>query len=649
MTTVSGPQLLKILLVEDNPADAHLVEELLQETHTSEITLVHARRLQEAVEILGREGFSAILLDLSLPDSAGLETFAAARAAAPNAPILVLTGLLDVEMAVKAVREGAQDFLVKGQLDGQILYQSIRYAIERQRVESELRASEVQFRQLAENIKEAFLVIELPNDKPVYVSPVWEEIWGRPISELQQDPLLFLSAIHPDDQQQVQATRDIVTHGKPANSVFRVIQPDKSIRWVRARMFPVFDGRRVYRLVGLVEDITQVHLTEQQYRQAQRMEAVGRLAGGVAHDFNNLLTAILGYTELAMFDLDAESPTVGYLREISKAGESAVSLTRQLLAFSRRQILQPQVIDLNQVVQRMDSLLQRLIGEDIALRMSLSTPLEQVHADSGQLEQVIMNLAVNARDAMPEGGQLTIETANIHIGHDYVTQHPGARPGPHVMLAVSDTGVGMDAITQRRLFEPFFTTKDPGRGTGLGLATVYGIVKQSNGSVWVYSEVGHGSTFKIYLPAVATSIDADVRMTVQPATNLSGTETILVVEDQPEVRAVTVETLRRNGYTVIEAADGTETLASSRAYEGHIDLLFTDVVMRGLSGRRIAQEISVERPGIRVIYTSGYTDDAIVQHGVLEPGLAFLQKPFTARALLRKVREILDTPQPPAV
>jgi two-component system, cell cycle sensor histidine kinase and response regulator CckA len=641
---------LRVLLVEDNPADARLVREMLNDAGRNEVTLVHADRLRAALSHLEGDGFNAILLDLSLPDSLGLDTFVSTRTAAPGSPIIVLTGLLDVEVAVRAVREGAQDYLVKGQVDGPLLYQSLLYAIERNRIESELRTSEAQFRQLAENIKEAFLVVDLPDYKTLYVSPMWEEIWGRPIAELHRDPTVWFRAIHPEDQALVQAGQDAVQRGDASNTVFRVLRPDDTMRWVRARLFPVFDKTgRVYRLVGLVEDITQLRLTEEQFRQAQRMEAIGRLAGGVAHDFNNLLTAILGYAGFAISDLPPENPVSGFVQEIQKAGESAVNLTRQLLAFSRRQILQPQVMDLNHVVRHVNPLLRRLIGEDVVLRMKLDEALHRIHADSGQVEQVIMNLAVNARDAMPMGGQLLIETGNVELDEHYVARHPGSRSGAHVMLAVSDTGTGMDEATQRRIFEPFFTTKEAAKGTGLGLATVYGIVKQSQGSIWVYSEVGHGSTFKIYLPIATAASDAPSRPAPPRPRVLTGTETILVVEDEPEVRAVTRATLQRSGYQVIEVSNSAEAFDRSRAHQGPIHLVFTDVVLHGLSGRRLAQQLRTERPDVRVIYTSGYTDDAIVQHGVLEPGLEFVQKPFTSEALLSKIREVLDAPVSPAV
>jgi len=648
MTSLLRPR-LKVLLVEDNPADARLVEELLKEESSAQISLVHAGRLRQAIAYLQQEGFNAVLLDLSLPDSAGLATFVSARNAAPGAPIVVLTGLVDEEMAVKAVREGAQDYLVKGQVDGRVLYQSIRYAIERHRVEGELRVSEERFRQLAENIKEAFIVVELPTYTPLYVSPMWAEIWGRSIDNLRRDPLLWLETIHPEDQPQVRTARQAIERGEPMASVFRVVRPDHTTRWVRARMFPVFDAPgHPYRVAGLIEDITEARRTEEQFRQAQRMEAVGRLAGGIAHDFNNLLTAILGYADLGLTDLGASHPVARDLLEIRKAGQSAERLTRHLLAFSRRQVLQPRILDLNQVLERMDSLLRRLIGEDVALRSQLTSPLALVSADPGQIEQVVMNLAVNARDAMPNGGQLMLETANVDLDDGYVSRHPGSVAGPHVMLAVSDSGTGMDEETQKRLFEPFFTTKGSGKGTGLGLSTVYGIVKQSRGSVWVYSELGHGTTFKIYLP-VAVASETPEEVTERVARVLEGNETVLVCEDQSEVRGVIRETLRRHGYTVLLATTGPEAITLSRAHEGIIHLLFTDVVLPGLSGRRVAQLLAADRPAIRVLYTSGYTDDAIVAHGVLEPGLAFLQKPYTTDALLVKIRDVLDAAHPPAV
>ena len=636
---------LKVLLVEDNPADARLVREMLRDVSPSP-TVTHAVRLNEAVDHLRTEGFNAVLLDLTLPDSNGIDTFARARSEAPHAPIVVLTGLADEALAARAVREGAQDYLIKGQVDGPLLFQSLRYAVERHASETALRQSEQRYRQLAENIKEAFIVIELPTFKVLYLSHMWEEIWGRPVEHAYEDSSLWLDAIHPDDRANVVDGQRAIQGGESFTSVFRVVRPDGSTRWARGRLFPVLNEKQeVYRMVGLIEDITEVRHTEEQLVQAQKMEAVGRLAGGIAHDFNNLLTVILGYSDFLAEDLGADHRSIASVNEIRTAAQSAERLTRQLLAFSRRQILQPQSLDLNDVLHRVDGLLRRVIGEDVALHMTLRTPLPRVNADPGQIEQVIMNLAVNARDAMPNGGRLTIETAAADLDEGYVARHTGAVVGPHVMVAVSDTGHGMDDATQKRLFEPFFTTKEAGKGTGLGLATAYGIVKQSQGSIWVYSEVGRGSTFKIYLPATSAG-PSERRPERVPPGLLWGTETILVVEDQAEARSVIRETIHRRGYVVLEAANGAEALQISQNHVGPIHALVTDVVMPGMSGRRVAELLQSQRPNLRVIYMSGYTDDAIVHHGVLEEGISFVQKPFTAIGLLQKIREALDAPQP---
>jgi CheY-like chemotaxis protein len=373
------------------------------------------------------------------------------------------------------------------------------------------------------------------------------------------------------------------------------------------------------------------------------MEAVGRLAGGIAHDFNNLLTVITSYSDILLEDLASQDPRRGDVEEIGKAAASAARLTRQLLAFSRQQVLEPRVLDLNASLASADKLLRRLLGEDIELVTAPAPSLGTVKADPGQLEQVIVNLAVNARDAMPEGGKLTLETANADMDDAYVREHPAAKPGSYVVLAVSDTGVGMDEETQRRIFEPFFTTKEAGKGTGLGLATVYGIVKQSGGFIWVYSEPGHGTTFKIYLPRVEEPVDAETRP-VPPLGSLRGTETVLLVEDAAAVRAVIHQTLDRLGYRVLEAPNGEAALHLATKHRGPIHLLLTDVVMPELGGRQLAERLSALRPELRVLYASGYTDDAVVRHGVLKPGIAYLQKPFTPEVLALKVREVLDAP-----
>jgi len=399
------------------------------------------------------------------------------------------------------------------------------------------------------------------------------------------------------------------------------------------------DGHLV-RVWGTQRDVTEQRHLEEQFRQAQKMEAVGQLAGGIAHDFNNLLTAILGNTQLLLRDLPPGDAKRGDVEEIRKASERAASLTRQLLAYSRRQMLQPEVLDLNVVVAEMDKMLRRLIGEHIALEAGLTPDLGRVRADPNQIEQVIVNLAVNARDAMPDGGKLTIETANVDLDEAFAQAHLGSVPGSYAMLAVTDTGTGMDAAVRAHLFEPFFTTKEVGKGTGLGLATVYGIVKQSGGYISVYSEPGRGTSFKIYLPRIATP--ADEPAGPQKGGPAPGSETVLVVEDEPAVLTLSRRALEAQGYVVLAASDPLAALRVVERHGGTIHLLLTDVVMPGLSGRELADRLTAQRPGIRVLYMSGYPGDAVVQHGTLPSGSAFLQKPFSPDGLARKVRDVLD-------
>jgi len=395
--------------------------------------------------------------------------------------------------------------------------------------------------------------------------------------------------------------------------------------------------------IAFVNDISDRKRLEGQLLQAQKMEAVGRLAGGVAHDFNNMLTVIAGYNRMILDDLSPLDPLRGCAEEVLKAADRAAALTRQLLAFSRRQVMQPVVMDVNVTVGHTEKMLRRLIGEDVELVLILPADIGNIKADPNHIEQAIVNLALNARDAMPKGGRITVETANARLDETYARTHMGVKPGDFVMVAVSDNGCGMDAETRRRIFEPFFTTKEKGMGTGLGLATVYGSVKQLGGDIWVYSEPGQGTTFKLYFPRVAEVADPPssdpMGVDREPAT-----ETILVVEDEEAVRDLTVKILRKLGHTVLAAANGAEAIAIAKSYAGPIALLLTDVVMPNMSGRQVADELLKLRPELKVLYLSGYTDNTVVHHGVLEDGVEFLPKPYSREALARKIRDVLAAP-----
>jgi two-component system cell cycle sensor histidine kinase/response regulator CckA len=450
---------------------------------------------------------------------------------------------------------------------------------------------------------------------------------------------------HPDGETLLQ--RDEVPlyralHGEAVHNVEVVIRPPQGPpHTVLVSGHRLFDSRsQPLGAVAVMHDITERKKLEEQFRQAQKMEAVGHLAGGIAHDFNNLLTVILGYSETLLTELSHDRHLRDMVLEVYQVGERAAMLTRQLLAFSRKQVLAPQVVDLNGIVMDLEKMLRRLIGEDIELHVAPAADLGRVFADPGQLEQVLLNLVVNARDAMPRGGQLTIETRNVELDAAYAQDHLAVQPGSYVLLAVSDTGCGMDEATRARLFEPFFTTKEPGKGTGLGLATVYGIVKQSGGDIFVYSEVGRGTTFKIYLPRVQQPLAPPGPKGLGRMPR--GDETVLLVEDEDSVRGLSRHVLLLSGYRVLEARNGDEALGISGDYAGAIDLLLTDVVMPNMGGRELADHMSRQRPTLKVLYLSGYTEDAVVRHGVLAADTAFLQKPFTPAALAQKVRDVLD-------
>jgi PAS domain S-box-containing protein len=455
----------------------------------------------------------------------------------------------------------------------------------------------------------------------------------------------WLALVHPEWRALMNdyLTNDVLgKHGRFDKEYKIVRRNDRAERWLHGLGDLEFDDQgEPVRMRGTIQDITERVQLEAQFVQAQKMESVGRLAGGIAHDFNNLLTVITAYSELLIEDLPADNARRADLEQVLDAARKAANLTRQLLAFSRRQVLEPKVVNLNEVVTGIEKMLKRVIGEDVDLVVKRAPALGAVRIDPGQIEQVIMNLAVNARDAMPKGGKLTIETATMELDVGYAMTHPSVAAGTYVLLAVSDTGVGMDEATKQRIFEPFFTTKEVGKGTGLGLATVYGIVKQSGGHVSVSSELGRGTTLKIYLPCVFAPVEA-LLPAEAPAEVQGDGETILLVEDEAIVRKVARRVLEQRGYAILEADRPNTALSLAAAAAEPPDLLVTDVIMPELDGPELARRLEARWPGLKVLYLSGYADEAIARHGLLEAGVSFLQKPFTPEALARKVRQVLD-------
>ena len=510
----------------------------------------------------------------------------------------------------------------------------------RKRMEAEIRESEERYRLLFER-NLAGVYRSTPDGRLLECNRAYAKMMGfaSPAEAMGQPG----AAYHTDRKARELFLERLRREGSLVNDENQVRRKDGSIVWVVENVSLITDEDGEEILLGTVFDMTERRRLEEQLLQSQKMEAVGRLAGGIAHDFNNLLTAVSGYSELLLTQLPEGDPRRESAEEIRQAGSRAAALTRQLLAFSRRQVLEPRVLDLNAVISGMERMLRRVIGEDVELTTALEPELWRSKADPGQIEQAILNLVVNARDAMPRGGRLTVETANVELDEKFAGLYATVHPGPHVMLAVSDTGVGMDAELQARLFEPFFTTKERGKGTGLGLSTTYGIVKQSGGSIWVYSEPGHGTTFKIYLPRCEEPLEDRVAPapTKAPA---AGTESVLLVEDEPEVRRLVEKLLALRGYKVLSAGSPSEAIALARRHEAPIELLLTDVIMPGMNGRELARVLAETRPRMKVLYMSGYTDAAISQQGILAPGTAFLSKPFTPDVLARKVREVIDGP-----
>jgi two-component system, cell cycle sensor histidine kinase and response regulator CckA len=760
-----GVTAMHALLIEDNEDDAYLIGETLTERTVMDIHLKWVDRLESGLMHLTDGKVDVVLLDLSLPDSHGLETLDKVQRQTPDVPVIVLTHLDDEAMAIQAVRRGAQDYLVKGRPDGDGLARAIQYAIERKGSEKSLRDSEARLRAIIDTALDALIGMnaqgEITEWNPraeiifgwhrgdvigqhladMIIPPRYREAHERGLRhfidtgegpvlnrrvestglrrdgtefpvELSISPLMhgktyefnaFLSDITERKRAEeirvrlaaiVESSEDaiisktldgIVTSwnrgaehtfgytadeiiGKPIGILIpqeRVEEQSQIIERVKQGEHVTHfetvrrrkDGKDIYialtispivdeagMIIGvskIARDITRQKNLEAQLRQSQKMEAIGQLAGGIAHDFNNLLTVINGYSAMVLGEPDSFTPFVrNGIEQIVEAGNRAASLTRQLLMFSRQQVLQPKVLDLNEVVSDIGKLLRRLIGENITQVLCLHPMLGRVKIDPGQMGQIILNLAVNARDAMPDGGRLTIQTENVELDNTDARTH-ALFPGPYVMLTVSDTGCGMDADTQGRIFEPFFTTKGLGSGSGMGLATVDGIVKQSGGHIQVYSELDKGTTFKIYFPQVAQTSELPGSETT-PDELPRGSETVLLVEDEGIVLALTQAILERYGYHVLAARDVYYALRIVQESHEQIRLLLTDTIMPGMNGLELAKRVQAMRPEIKVLFMSGYTDKEISSTTALDPGTAFLHKPFNPQALIHKVHEMLN-------
>jgi two-component system cell cycle sensor histidine kinase/response regulator CckA len=617
---------IRALLVEDNPGDARLFFELVRETGAGYLKLEHVDRLDKALARLSDEHFDVVLLDLSLPDEQGLTTLLRTHAHAPKVPIVILTGLDDEAVAVRAVRAGAQDYLVKGRVDGDLLVRSMRYATERWRAVEALERREEHYRSLIEHSLDLISILNIDGTIR-YVSPSHERVLGYHSEELVGRNVFGF--MHGDDLAGVKET--FARADGAASFEFRFRHKDGSWRMIESFGRNLSHVPGVAGLVVNSRDVTDRKRLEEQLHHSQRLEAVGRLAGGVAHDFNNLLMIITGYSQMLLDGMQPGDPKQSDLEQVVKAAERATDLTRQLLAFSRRQVVRPVILNLNVLVRDMDRMLRRVLGEDIKLIASFSPGLKTVRADPGQLEQVILNIAVNARDAMPQGGKLTLETANIEVTEELVRTHPTPKVGHYALLSLQDTGFGMDAEVLSRLFEPFFTTKE--KGTGLGLSTSYGIIKQSGGDIGVDSKPGQGATFRIYLPVADEPVEPMEPPRGSPVPR--GAETILLVEDEDGVRGVVETMLTRHGYNVLSTASCEEAMAFAERYVGRIHLLITDIVMPGMSGRTMAERLIAQRPETKVLYVSGYGGPV-----TSDTTSGFLQKPFTTDELARKIRDL---------
>ena len=633
---------LRAMIVEDSEDDTGL---LLRELRRGSYDPVHLRveTAETMSAALADRAWDIVFSDFTMPQFNAFAALAQLHKSGQDIPFIIISGTIGEDRAVTAMKAGAHDYILKGNL------KRLLPAVERELREARMRASRKQaedalrLQSAALNATSNAIIITDRNGTIEWVNPAFTALTGySAVDAIGKNPReLVKSGVHA--QVFYKDLWDTILAGNVWHGEVTNRRKDGSLYSEEQSITPVKDARgEIAHFVEITRDLTEKKQLEAQFLQSQKMEVVGRLAAGIAHDFNNLLNVINGTAVLASEELREGDPLRADLEDIRRAGERAASLTRQLLSFSRQQIVKPDVFDLSTLVTDLSSMLRRVIGEDIDLVVVPARSPCSVSADPGQIEQVIMNLVVNARDAIPAHGTLRVESQAIELDETHSASHPSAKPGPYVRLTVSDSGLGMDEATRARIFEPFFTTKEVGKGTGLGLSTVYGIVQQSGGSIGVYSELGRGTTFEIYLPRIG-----EVAQTERPAqtlTPVSGTETILVVEDYLALGHLVARILQSAGYTVLAASNGADALLLLERYGGPLHLLLTDVVLPGMSGRELAARIAAARPEIKVIYASGYTDEELRRHGVVTDATHFLIKPYTSEQLTRSVREVLDAP-----
>jgi PAS domain S-box-containing protein len=665
-----------VLVIDDADGIRDIIRRLLQRRNYKTLT---AKNGAMGLEVFYREKPDLLIVDLRMEGIDGLEVLKEVKKNSPDSPVIVMSGSGVITDAIEALRLGAWDYLFKPIREPSVLYHSVEKALERSRLLREnreyqerlqeevdrrtvelevanqaLRESEEQYRLLVEN-QEDLVVKFKPDGRLLFVSPSYCRTFGKTQEELLGKK--FMPLVHQEDREKVARAIENVFNPPYSSYVEERTLTKNGRRWQAWLNTAILDeNRKVKEVLAVGRDITERKNAEEERQklemrlyQAQKMEAVGNLAGSIAHDFNNLLTVINGYAEVALMKMGEEKkhPLRKDISAVLQAGRQAENLTKQLLAFSRKQIFEPKIIDINRVISNLDKMMRRLICEDIHMDIRFGTDIPKIKADPGQIEQILMNLIVNAKDALMNGTnrsdekRITIETGQAYLDEDFVAEHAGSRTGSHLFFSVSDNGMGMSEEVKSKIFEPFFTTKGKGKGTGLGMATVYGIVKQNNGCIYVYSEPGQGTTFKVYWPSTEGKETPEILETSDHEA-LTGSETILLAEDDEEVRHLAAESLGHLGYHVLEAADGKEALELLKKKKRQVDLLFTDLVMPGMGGWELAGKLNGLFPGTAVLYTSGHTEAHIIRDGALEEGVHFLHKPYSVHEMAAKVRQVLD-------